>query len=210
MYVPAHFREQRAEVLHGVIRRAPLATLVIATSDGLEANHVPLLLRETPEGTVLIGHVARTNPVWKVEPSGDVLAIFNGAEGYISPSAYPSKAEHGKVVPTWNYIVVHARGALRWVEDDAWIEAMLHDLTTEHERARAEPWKVSDAPASFSAGLRRAVVGLTVRISRLEGKLKLSQNRSRADREGVIADLRARGDAASLALAAAVEAALAP
>ena len=207
MYRPALFKEDRPLVLCSLMRVAPLATLVVATDAGLEANPVPLLVRELDDGLVLVGHVARTNPVWKL-PVREALAIFSGPEGYISPSAYASKREHGEVVPTWNYVTVHAHGSLRWIEDDAWLAGLLEELTHEHEQARAEPWRVSDAPDAFITGLRRAIVGLELRVTRLEGKLKLGQNRNRADRESVIAELRQRGDEASRALAEAMAATL--
>ncbi|HWO14449.1 MAG TPA: FMN-binding negative transcriptional regulator, partial [Polyangiaceae bacterium] len=194
MYLPLQFKEDRPDVLLAVLRRAPLATLVIATEGGLEANPVPLLVREREGGLSLVGHVARSNPVWKLSPKGEVLALFSGPEGYISPSSYASKQLDGKVVPTWNYVAVHAHGSLRWVHDDEWLATLLEQLTHEHEAPRAEPWRVSDAPEAFTAGLRRAIVGLEIEVSRLEGKLKLGQNRTRADREGAIAELRARGD----------------
>jgi transcriptional regulator len=208
VYRPAHFKEERPGVLYDLMRRAPLATLVLATDEGLEANPLPLLLRESEAGVVLAGHVARTNPVWKQPARGEALALFSGPEGYVSPSAYPSKKTDGEVVPTWNYVAVHAHGTLRWIEDDAWLWQLLQDLTDEHERGRAEPWRASDAPPKFTAGLRRAIVGFELRVTRLEGKLKLGQNRTRADREGVIAELSERGDEASRALAAAMQAAL--
>lgn len=209
MYLPPQFREDRADVLQQLIQTAPLATLIICSDSGMEANHVPLLLRSSPSGTLLVGHVARANPVWKRQPIGEALAIFSGPGGYISPSAYASKAEHGKVVPTWNYVAVHARGALSWIHDDSWLAMMLDELTAAHEATRPEPWRVSDAPAEFTAAMRRNVVGLELRVTRLEGKLKLSQNRSRADRAGVIAALRDAADPAASELAAAMEEALA-
>lgn len=208
MYRPAHFDEGRQEVLRALMRAAPFAHLVMATERGLEANGLPLLVREHEGGLTLVGHVARSNPVWQIATNGEVLAIFNGPEGYVTPSAYPSKKEHGKVAPTWNYVIVHAYGTLRWVHDDAWLAQLLEELTDEHEAGRAERWRVSDAPAAFTAGLRKAIVGLELSVTRLEGKLKLSQNRTRADRQGVIAELRAQGDEASLALAQAMQAAL--
>jgi len=208
VYLPPHFIEARPEVLRALIGAAPLATLIVPTAQGLEVNHVPLSLRKGPTGDTLAGHVAKANPVWKHEPIGEALAIFSAAQGYVSPSGYPSKAEHGKVVPTWNYVVVHAHGSLRWIDDDGWLMALVEELTEAHEGSREVPWKVSDAPASFMSQVRRAIVGLELRITRLEGKFKLSQNRSRADREGVIAWLTEQGDAASLALAEAMRAAL--
>jgi transcriptional regulator len=214
MYCPAHFREERPGVLRALMRAAPLASLVIATEHGLEANLVPLLIREGPRGAsdaseaglVLVGHVARANPIWKKPARGEALAIFSGPQGYISPSAFASKREHGKVVPTWNYVTVHAHGPLRWIEDDAWLAAFLEELTNEHEAGRAEPWRVSDAPADFTAATRRGIVGLEMPVTRLEGKLKLNQNRPLADRQSVIADLRQQGDEASNALAEAMHA----
>lgn len=205
MYRPAFFREERAEVLSALMRAAPFAHLVLATEGGLEANGLPLLLREQEGALVLAGHVARSNPVWQMDVRGEALAIFSGPDGYVTPSAYASKQQHGKVVPTWNYVMVHAYGTLRWVHDDAWLAELLEALTDEHEAGRPEPWRVSDAPAAFTAGLRQAIVGLELRVTRLEGKLKLGQNRSRADREGVIAELRRRGDEASVALAEAMQ-----
>lgn len=208
MYRPVLFREDRRDVLCALMRRAPLATIVSHTDDGLSANLVPLLLRQQESGLVLAGHVARSNTMHAVPIHGEVLVLFAGPEGYVSPSAYPSKREGGEVVPTWNYIAVQARGRLRWIDDDAWLERLLEELTDEHESARAEPWRVSDAPQSFTRELRRAIVGLEIEIARLEGKLKLGQNRTRADREGVIAELRQRGDGDSLALADAMQAVL--
>lgn len=208
MYVPAIFQEDRPEVLYASIRRAPLATVVIATGAGLEANLVPLLLREAEGGATLVGHVARSNPVWKMRPLGDALALFAGPQGYISPGYYVSKREHGEVVPTWNYVAIQAYGALRWVEDEAWLAALVDQLTNEREAGSAEPWRVGDAPAAFTAGLLRAIVGLEIRVTRLTGKLKLGQNRTRADRESAIAALRGRGDDASLALAEAMQSTL--
>jgi transcriptional regulator len=208
LYLPLHFKEERPLVLEAAMRAAPFASVVVAADHGIEANHLPLHVRKTEEGLLVVGHVARANPVWTLPVRGEALALFSGPHGYVSPSAFASKREHGKVVPTWNYVAVHAHGPIRWIEDERWLAELLEELTAEHEAGRAEPWKVSDAPAAFTQGLLRAIVGLEIRVTRLEGKLKLSQNRSRADREGVIAELRARGDEASGALAAAMQAAL--
>lgn len=208
MYRPVCFKEDRQDVLCALMRRAPLATIVTHTDEGLSANLVPLLLREQEPGLILAGHVARSNTMLGQAIHGEVLVLFAGPEGYVSPSAYPSKKEAGEVVPTWNYVAVQAHGRLRWIDDDAWLERLLEDLTGEHERRRAEPWQVSDAPAAFTRSLRRAIVGLEIEVTRLEGKLKLGQNRTRADRDGVIAELRERGDDHALALAAAMQATL--
>ena len=176
MYVPEHFREDRPNVLHEAVRRIGFATLV---TQGLEANHLPMLL----ENGVLRGHVARANPVWKAG-AGDALAIFLGPHAYVSPNWYPSKAETGKAVPTWNYITVHARGHIDWVQDPDWLRAHVSALSETHEAGREQPWKITDAPVSYVDGLVRAIVGFELTISKLEGKYKLSQNRDAADHDG--------------------------
>jgi len=207
MYIPKTFEEKRPELLRAWMRAAPLASLVMTTDAGLEANLVPLLLRESDAGLTLVGHVARGNPLWKRQAHGEVLALFHGPQGYITPSAYASKREHGEVVPTWNYVVVQAHGQLRWVHDAAWLRQLVEQLTHEHEASRAEPWHVSDAPPAFTTELLGAIVGLELQVTRLAGKLKLGQNRTRADRESAIAELRT-GNEAARALAEAMQAAL--
>jgi transcriptional regulator len=177
MYVPDMFREDRPEVLHDAVRRIGFATLI---TQGLEANHLPMLFQDG----LLRGHVARANPVWKAG-EGEALAIFLGPHAYVSPNWYPSKAETGKAVPTWNYITVHAKGAIRWIQDAEWLRANVTALSDMHEAGRSAPWKVSDAPASYVDGLLRAIVGFELRIDTLEGKYKLSQNRDATDRAGV-------------------------
>ena len=203
MYLPSHFAETRPEVLHALVRAQPLAVLVTHGAAGLEANHLPLLLDIGPSGeAALLGHVARANPVWRVE-GVEALAIFQGPQAYVSPSWYPSKREHGKVVPTWNYVTVHAHGRLRVHDDPAWIRNLLDRLTTQMEAPRAEPWAVSDAPADYIEKTIAMVVGVELRVDRLEGKWKLSQNQPAANRAGVIKGLLANGEpeAAALALA---------
>jgi transcriptional regulator len=177
MYVPAHFREDRPDVLHDAVRRIGFATLV---TQGLEANHLPMLL----EGGVLRGHVARANPVWK-QGGGEALAIFLGPHAYVSPNWYPSKAETGKAVPTWNYLTVQARGTIQWIQDTDWLRNHVSALSDRHEAGRAAPWAVSDAPANYVEALLRAIVGFELTVTKLEGKWKLSQNRDAADRAGV-------------------------
>jgi transcriptional regulator len=183
MYVPPHFKEDRDEVLRDAIRRIGFATLVTRDKEGgIEANHQPLLL----EGNVLQGHFARANPVWKnLNPEADALAIFLGPHFYVSPYWYPSKAETGKAVPTWNYIAVHARGKIVLHDDPQWLRAHVGRLSQFHEAGRATPWGVDDAPADYINGLLRAIVGFELSIESLEGKWKLSQNRSAADIQGV-------------------------
>jgi transcriptional regulator len=182
--------------MHALMRKSPLATLVTWSAEGPEANHVPLLLdAEAGPRARLLGHVARANPLWREHPEGvDVLAIFHGPGSYISPSWYASKSEAGKVVPTWNYVSVHARGRLRVVDDPLWIRAQLDGLTAQNERGLEHPWRVEDAPADFIAGLIAAVVGIEITISTLQGKWKVSQNRPFADRVSVAAALRRGGD----------------
>jgi transcriptional regulator len=177
MYVPDHFREDRPEVLHDAVRRIGFATLVM---QGLDANHLPMLLKDG----VLRGHVARANPVWKAG-AGEALAFFLGPHAYVSPNWYPSKAETGKAVPTWNYITVHARGTITWIQDADWLRAHVTALSDTYERPRAAPWSVSDAPASYIDSLLRAIVGFELTVSDIQGKWKLSQNRDAADRAGV-------------------------
>lgn len=188
MYVPDHFRESRQDVLRDAMRRIGFATLI---TEGPEANHLPMLLSE--DGKFLRGHVARANPVWKAG-DGEALAIFLGPHAYVSPNWYPSKAQTGKAVPTWNYITVHARGALRWVQDADWLRAHVAALSDTHESGRENPWKFTDAPASYTDALLRAIVGFELTVTALEGKYKLSQNRDAADhdgaREGLLRDGR--------------------
>jgi transcriptional regulator len=188
MYVPAHFEETRPELLRELIRRHPLATLVSQRPEGLYADHVPLIV----DGTLatLRGHVARANPVWREVAAGaPVLAIFQGPDHYVSPGWYPAKAEHGKVVPTWNYVVVHVRGSIAWREDAPWLRAFLDTLTDGQEAGRTEPWQVADAPSTYIDRMLKAIVGFEIAITSLTGKWKLGQNRSAADRAGIAAGL---------------------
>lgn len=191
MYVPRHFEETRVEVLHDLIRRHPFGALVAMTSQGLQASHVPFELdpEPAPHGTLRC-HVAKANPLWR-ELAADVqaLVIFQGAHGYISPAWYPAKQEHGKVVPTWNYIVVHCYGSPKVVHDAAWLRRMVGDLTNRNEQRRADRWKVEDAPDDYVDKMLTAIVGIEIPVARAIGKWKLSQNRSVADRQGVVAGL---------------------
>jgi transcriptional regulator len=194
MYIPQHFEETRTEVMHALMRAHPLATLVTLSSEGITANHIPLLLSETTLGCgVLQGHIARANPLWQDLASHDVMAIFQGADAYISPSWYPGKQEHGKVVPTWNYAVVHARAKLRVIDDADWLQVHLTNLTATHEAAFSQPWAVSDAPGDFIERLVGNLIGIELSISTLSGKWKVSQNQSVANRDGVMQGLQARG-----------------
>jgi transcriptional regulator len=187
VYLPKHFEETRVEVLHGLIRAYPLGALVTVSTGGLDANHIPFEVDPGPGpfGT-LRGHVARANPVWRETAAGaPALVIFQGPDTYVSPAWYPTKSETGKVVPTWNYAVVHAHGAPRFIDDSAWLRAFVERLTERHETKRQVPWKVTDAPADFVDRQVGAIIGLEIPIDRLIGKWKVSQNRSPQDRAGV-------------------------
>jgi transcriptional regulator len=202
MYDVEAFREERVEVLHALIKAHPLAALVVDTAQGLEANHIPLLIDAEPAPFgVLRGHVARANPVWRQFKAGtEAIAIFQGAQGYITPSWYPSKLQHGKVVPTWNYAVVHAHGPLRIIDDVEWLRRLVTQLTATRESSREKPWQVSDAPSDYINSMLQAIIGIEIPVTRLQGKWKMSQNRLPKDRDGVMAGLEQRGDEAGRAL----------
>jgi transcriptional regulator len=198
MYRPSHFREDRPEVLHALIRTHPFAQLITAGEEGLVANPLPLLLDpEASANGTLRGHLARANDqVAALSAGGQALVIFQGPQAYVSPSWYPSKAEHGKVVPTWNYVAVHAWGTPRVIDDAAWLRRLIADLTVAQEQHRPAPWAVGDAPEDFIDTMVKAIVGIEIPIDRIEGKWKVSQNRSEPDRRGVAEGLRADGDSA--------------
>lgn len=195
MYMPPAFREERIEVLHAAIREAGLATLVTLTDEGLIASHVPLLLDPAPApyGT-LIGHLASPNPQAKHSVADvQALAIFQGPDVYVTPNWYATKRETGKVVPTWNYVAIHAYGSIRFFDEPARLLEIVTRLTERHENPRAQPWAVADAPADFVGGMLRGIIGFEIPIARLQGKWKMSQNRPQADRAGVIAGLTEEG-----------------
>jgi transcriptional regulator len=212
MYVPAHFEETRPEVLHELIRDHSLAALVTVGPAGLNANHIPLEIdpEPAPLGT-LRGHVARGNPVWR-DFSRDVeaLAIFQGPQAYISPAWYRTKRETGKVVPTYNYAVVHAYGPMRVIEDREWLRGLVERLTDRHEAGRPGAWKVGDAPADFIEQMLGGIVGIEIQLTRLVGKWKVSQNRPMADREEVVKALRELPGSDARAMASLVEKAAGP
>jgi transcriptional regulator len=205
VYIPPHFNEERIDVLHQLIREHGLATLVTYGPSGLIASHVPLVLDTSDPASsygTLRGHLSRANQQWRdYSPDVPALAIFAGPQHYITPSWYPAKTEHGKVVPTWNYIVVHAYGRLETYDDRESLLANVEALTTQHEASRHEPWKVSDAPASYIDAQLKGIIGISLRIDRLEGKWKISQNRSAADQASVAAALHEAGNDASVAMA---------
>ncbi len=206
MYTPAHFKEDRIDVLHTLIQHHPLGTLITMTADGLNANHIPLMVDASRgEFGTLRGHVARSNPVWQTFKSEvDALVVFQGPDAYISPSWYPSKKEHGKVVPTWDYAVVHAAGPLTIRDDADWMRAFLNGITDHFESQKSAPWKMSDAPEDYLQAMMRAVVGIEIPIKSLTGKWKVSQNRPAADRVGVAKGLALGQREAEQAMAALV------
>ena len=209
MYLPRKFREDRIEVLHAAMLEIGAAAVVGQGPDGPIATHVPIELdpEPAPWGTIRC-HFARPNPQARTIAAGaELLLIFQGPQGYVSPNWYPSKRETGKVVPTWNYVAIHAYGRATTFEDVAALRAHLGALTDRFEGRSAVPWKIGDAPRDFIDGLCRAIVGIEIPLSRIEGKWKMSQNRSLHDRLGVANGLRAQGGDASLKMAELVEAA---
>jgi transcriptional regulator len=188
MYLPKSFHETRLDVLHALIHAYPFGTLVMHGDEGIVANHLPF---ELVSDTMLHGHVARGNELAKAD-GAKVLAIFQAADGYISPNWYPSKHETGREVPTWNYAVVHVHGRLRVTDDKAWLRQLLERLTDRHEANQPQPWHVSDAPEDHIESMLRAIVGIEISIDRIEGKFKLSQNHPDANRAGVLKGLRER------------------
>ena len=191
MYVPRHFAPAEHDVAE-LLAQARAANLITVGPDGFEASMLPFL-HDAPRGT-LCGHLARNNEQWAHADGRPCLVILTGPDAYISPGWYPSKAEHGKVVPTWNYTTVHVHGTVTVHDDNVWVENLVRRLTDHHESTRADPWSVDDAPAQFVAGQLRAIIGIEVHIERIEAKSKLSQNRPPADIDGVVVGLRAVGD----------------
>jgi transcriptional regulator len=195
MYVPAHFEETRLDVIHGLIAAHELGTLVTLSSDGLNANHIPFEIDPTagPFGT-LRAHVARSNPVWRdIQEGAEPLVIFQGAQAYISPSWYPSKADDPRVVPTYNYMVVHAYGSMRVIDDPVWLRGLVARLTQRHEASMAQPWRIADAPEDYIEKMLAAIIGIEIPIARLLGKWKVSQNQPEQNRAGVADALRRQG-----------------
>ncbi len=194
MYRPPAFREDRSEVLHEAIRAHPLATLITCGESGLVANVIPFTLRVSREGEVLRAHLAKANEqIADLIAGAQALVMFQGPQAYITPSWYPTKLEHGKVVPTWNYVIVQVWGSPRIIDNVAWLRDQLTELTDAHERDREQPWSMNDAPADFITGQMKGIVGLEVPIERIEGKWKVSQNQPATNRQGVEQGLRAEG-----------------
>lgn len=195
MYVPSCFEESRLDVLRSLIQQHSLGTLVTLSADGIEANHVPFIFdpEPAPYGT-LRAHVARSNPVWRdFSADLDVLVVFQGAQSYISPSLYATKKTDERVVPTYNYMTVHAYGRMRVMEDAARLHDLLRRLSDQHESGRSQPWRVDDAPAEYIERLMQVIVGIEIPVSRLIGKWKVSQNQPAGNRASVEAGLREQG-----------------
>ncbi|MEO0345683.1 MAG: FMN-binding negative transcriptional regulator [Pseudomonadota bacterium] len=207
MHTPKIFKQSDLAEIHGLIESHPLGALITNGADGLEANHIPFELDRDagPYGT-LLGHVARANPVWQTG-ADEILVVFQGANNYVSPGWYATKQVHGKVVPTWNYVVAHAYGTLRPIEDRDWIRSHMERMTNRHEAASPAPWQVSDAPETFTERMLRAVVGVDITLTRFEAKWKASQNRPATDRDGVAEGLRREGHDDAVTLARIVESA---
>jgi len=208
VYIPKQFEEISVDLMHELIRAHPFATLVSHSASGLNANHIPLLLSASPSpyGT-LQGHIARANPLFGEIADGiETLAIFHGPDAYISPSWYATKKETGKVVPTWNYAVVHAYGYLRVVDNASWLRAQLDALTDDNEAPLREPWAVSDAPPEYIEKMMAAIVGVEIVITKLLGKWKVSQNQPTQNHASLISALKANGLPESEAMAVLVEA----
>ena len=190
MYQPAHFVERDADTLLALMKAHPLATLVRAGAE-LAADILPLEVERVGETWRVTGHVARGNPLWREADGQSVLLLFQGPQAYVSPNWYPSKSQHGKAVPTWNYTMVQVHGTLRATQDPEWLRAFVTRLTERHEGGRAVPWHVSDAPPDYIDAMLKAIVGIEIEVTRVEGKFKLSQNRDAADRTGVVLGLEA-------------------
>jgi transcriptional regulator len=206
MYIPRANKEDRVPVLHKLIEEQPFASLITVGSSGLFASHIPMVLEQNGAMGQLRGHISRANTQWRdYTPSVEALAIFSGPQHYITPNWYLEKKETGKVVPTWNYVVVHAYGYLKVIEDGEWLMTHLVSLTNIHEADSPVPWKIGDAPGDYIAALTKGIVGLEMTIERLEGKWKISQNRSEQDRDGVANGLGELDTTESLAMKALVE-----
>jgi transcriptional regulator len=200
MYQPSYFQENDTTVLIQTASRIQLAALVTTASDGLHVTHAPCVVKQLNNETFVEFHVARGNPHWKLDPSAQTVAIFQGEQTYVHPAWYPTKQETGKAVPTWMYVTVHMHGLLEVVEDATELHRHLEELTIQNEGGRADEWKVSDAPSDYMEKMKRGIVGMRLRVARMEGAWKLNQHKNEADHSGVAAGLR-NADAASARVA---------
>ncbi|MGR5321717.1 FMN-binding negative transcriptional regulator [Vibrio sp. DNB22_19_1] len=207
MYIPRKFRQEKIKELVAVMQQYPFATIVTQSEGGIEATHLPVLLKQANEKLILKAHIAKANPIWKkVKNGSDILVIFNGPNCYISPNNYPTKAEHGRAVPTWNYVVVHAKGSISFISDAEWIYSLIDELTTEHESNLEQPWSISDAPDEYIQKMLPAIVGIEIEVNSIEGQWKLSQNQPEVNKRGVINGLSALGESDADAVASMVRA----
>ncbi len=190
MHTPKKFKQDDLDKLKGLITEYPFATLISYGESGLEANHLPLILKECDGKILLQGHIAKANDLWKnLENDVEVLIVFNGPNCYVTPNYYPTKKQHGKAVPTWNYVTVHVRGALSFVYEDAWNLQMINALTDQHEASQTMPWSTTDAPADYIQKMLPAIVGLQIEVSSITGQWKLSQNQPEPNQKGVVEGL---------------------
>ncbi|WP_163833460.1 FMN-binding negative transcriptional regulator [Spartinivicinus ruber] len=191
MFIPKAFEQNNTDCLINLIREYPFATLItVSEVEGIEANQIPLLFTQDEDKKYLQGHIAKANSLWKsVKNGSEVLVIFNGPNGYISPNYYPTKHETGKAVPTWNYVTVHVRGRLSFIHDTDWNKEMIDRLTVEHEASQKTPWTLNDAPEGYIEKMLQAIIGVKVEITSIVGKWKLSQNQPEKNRNGVIKGL---------------------
>jgi transcriptional regulator len=202
MHIPLKFKQQDTEKLLELVQSHPFATLAFTTKIGVEVTHLPMVLKQKGEQLFLEGHIAKVNKVWEsIDDGAEVLVIFNGENCYISPNYYPAKAEHGKVVPTWNYVVVHVRGRVNFKTDREWLFAQISELSNIHEAESDNPWKVTDAPEDYIHKMLNAIVGIEIEIDSIEGQWKLSQNQPEVNRQGVIEGLSSKEDASSQKMA---------
>ncbi len=209
MYLPAAHRFDNDDDLFRLMAAQPLGAWVCQAAGALEANHLPFVVDREGRSGRLRAHVSRANPVWRTLGDGaPSVVLFQGPQAYITPGWYPGKADHGRVVPTWNYSAVHVHGRARAIDDPAWLRPLLQRLTVQHEAGRPQPWQMSDAPADYIDALLRAVVGIEITIDRIEGRLKASQDEAEADRHGTVAGLRTMGGAAAEQMATLVQQAL--
>ncbi len=205
MHIPKIFRQENVEELISVIEEYSFATLLTYSGGGMDATHLPVVLESVDEKLILKAHIAKANPLWKkVREGSDVLVIFNGPNCYVSPSHYPTKKQHGRAVPTWNYVVVHVRGTMSFVTDPDWIYDVIDVLTAKHEASSSSPWSMSDAPREYIQRMLPAIVGVEIEVKTLEGQWKLSQNQPNANQQGVIEGLSSIDDPASQSVASMV------
>lgn len=210
MYIPKAFQQEDPEQLEQLIVDYPFGTLISYSDSGLDAQHLPFLLAEEQGKKVLKAHISKGNPLWQeVQDGSEVLAVFQGPNGYVSPNYYPTKHESGKGVPTWNYAVVHVKGRVRFIQDAAWVKSLVDELTAQHEAEQEMPWSTADAPSGYIEKMLPAIVGLEVEITSITGKWKLSQNQPEENQHGVIVGLAAQKKTNTLAIARFMQAELA-